>query len=68
MAVPLAKGKVQTAAHGRSAQQVAEEIEMKLAGVCRGEGLGSNHDVSLMCFTMAGDVRNVTCDVGNRIV
>ena len=66
--VPLAKGKVQTAAHGWSAQQVAEDIEMKLAGVCRGEGLGSNHDVSLMCFTMAGDVRNVTCDVGNRIV
>lgn len=66
--VPLAKSKVQPAAHGWSAQQVAEEIEMKLAGVCRGEGLGSNHDVSLMCFPMASDVRNVTCDVGNRIV
>ena len=67
-AVALAKGEVEPATHGWSAQHITEEIEVQVAGVVTTESLSSDDHMRLMGTLLAGDVRNFTCEVGQHNV
>ena len=63
--VAFAQRQVQTGIHGRTAQQVVEQVEGHAAGVAVAEGLRAQHDVGLV---VGGGCRGRHYGMGSRLL